>query len=348
MDLRKSLIILVCSLSITCISCGSDDFFEDDVIILRNDSIHNNGENNHNNDSTTTDSTKTNINPYTNPTNNTENNSYNIDSLFTDTTSVVSITGFSKYMNQSSSGSVQGAAAYGDYLFQFQDQNKAVYIYNLAKKSLVKKITLTPNSSNHCNQASFSDIFYSDEDKFPLLYVSGSGNKDHNHIQVYRITGEEETIDITQIQEIILPSRNSDNMCYYTCSILDNENHYLYAYASNASTRLIKFNIPDLQQDTVKLTDSDIIEYILVDHIDHQQGGIIKDGIFYMIYGVPGWGDLVWLRLFDLVAKKEIIRYNLSEKKFTGEPESIFFYKNELYAATNNSGIYKIMFAKKL
>mgnify|MGYP002855079612 CR=1 FL=1 len=159
---------------------------------------------------------------------------------------------------------------------------------------------------------------------------------------------EKETIDITQIQEIILPSRNSDNMCYYTCSILDNENHYLYAYASNASTRLIKFNIPDLQQDTVKLTDSDIIEYILVDHIDHQQGGIIKDGIFYMIYGVPGWGDLVWLRLFDLVAKKEIIRYNLSEKKFTGEPESIFFYKNELYAATNNSGIYKIMFAKKL
>ena len=252
-----------------------------------------------------------------------------------------------KYMDQSSSGvSVQGAASYGDYLFQFQDKNAAVYVYNLANTSFIKKITMTPNSNNHCNQASFSNIFYSDGDDFPLLYVSGSGNKDYNHVQVYRIRGKDDTMDITQVQEIILPPRNSNNMCYYTCSILDNENHYLYAYASNASTRLIKFNIPDFQQKNINLTDEDIIEYTLVDHIDHQQGGIIKDGIFYMIFGVPGWGDQVWLRLFNLETKTEIVRYNFTEKNFKGEPESIFIFKNELYATTNNSGIFKVQFKK--
>ena len=252
----------------------------------------------------------------------------------------------SKYMNQSSSGSVQGAAAYGNYLFQFQDHNEALYVYDLSRKSFIKKIELIPNSNNHCNQASFSNIFFSKEDLFPLLYVSGARSAAYNRIQVYRITGEKENIDIQQIQEIILPKKTDENWVSWTCSILDNENHYLYAYASNASTRLIKFEIPDFHQETVNLTDADILEFIPIEHIDHQQGGIIKNGVFYMIYGVPGWGDQVWLRLFNLETKNEIVRFNLSKKKFKGEPEGIFFYNNELYCATNNSGIYKIMFIK--
>ena len=252
-----------------------------------------------------------------------------------------------KYMNQSSGGgSVQGAAAYGDFLFQFQDRNEAVYVYNLAKKSFVKKITMTPNSNNHCNQASFSDIFYSKDDKFPLLYVSGSSDNTYSHIQVYRIIGEGESINIEQIQEIILPPKTKENWIYSTCSILDNENHYLYAYANNNSTRLIKFEIPDYHSNIVNLTDSDVLEFILLEHIDHQQGGIIKNGLFYMIFGVPNWGDQVWLRVFNLETKNEIVRYNLSEKKFIGEPEGLFFYKNELYVATNRAGIYKIRFKK--
>jgi len=251
----------------------------------------------------------------------------------------------SKYMNQSSSGSVQGAAAYGEYLFQFQDHNEAIYIYNLARKSFIKKITLTPNSNNHCNQASFSNIFFSNEDSFPLLYVSGSRSGTYNHIQVYRITVDKEDFEIQQIQEIILPKKTEENWVSWTCSILDNENSYLYAY-SNATSKLIKFAIPDCQEKNVNLKDEDILEYISIDNIPHQQGGIIRNGIFYMIYGVPSWGDQVWLRLFNLETKNEIVRFNLSEKKFKGEPEGIFFYKNELYCATNNSGIYKIMFIK--
>lgn len=251
----------------------------------------------------------------------------------------------SKYMNQASGGgSVQGADCYGDYLFQFQDHNEAVFIYNLAHKSFVKKVDLEPNSSNHCNQVSFSTIFYDENDNFPLLYVSGARSAGYNQIQVYRIMGEDENIEIEQIQEIVLPKRNEENYCYWTCSILDNENCFLYAYASNVSTRLIKFSIPDYNEETVVLTDSDIHEYIPLEHIDHQQGGIIRNNFFYMIYGVPAWGDTVWLRIFNLETKTEVVRYNLSELDFKGEPEGIFFYNDELYCVTNNSGIYKIRF----
>lgn len=252
-----------------------------------------------------------------------------------------------KYMGQSSQGYVQGAAAYNDYLFQFEDLNKAVYIYNLAEKKLIKKIELLPNSANHCNQASFSNIFFDNNDRFPLLYVSGGKGSFINRVQVYRITGENESIDIKQIQEIYLPEKNDTNWVSSTCSVLDNENHYLYAYASNASTRLIKFEIPDYHQEIVNLKDTDILEYTLMDHIDHQQGGIIKNGLFYMIYGVPQWGDQVWLRIFNLETKAEVVRFNLSKKNFKGEPESIFFYNNELFAITNNVGIFKIKFTKQ-
>lgn len=253
----------------------------------------------------------------------------------------------SKYMSQSSgSDNVQGAAAFGDYLFQFLDLNKAVYIYNLAQKSFIKKIELTPNSANHCNQASFSNIFFEEADKFPLLYVSGGKGSFFNRIQVYRIKGEDESIEIEQIQEIYLPEINDTNWVSWTCSILDNEKYYIYAYASNANTRLIKFEIPDHHLPSVYLTDSDILEFIPLDHIDHQQGGIIRNGLFYMIFGVPQWGDQVWLRIFNLDSKTEVVRYNLSEKDFKGEPESLFFYNNELYAITNNVGIYKIKFTK--
>ena len=350
MTLRKAFIIIMSVLSFSCFSCGHESYFDEEEFINIGDSIPKKGEEPFDNSTSKgktngTDSTSSN-------TNHTQTNtdSYHIDTLFTGdiaNDTLVYVSGFSKYMNQTSSGgSVQGAAAYGDYLFQFQDHNAAVFVYNLANKSFVKKITLTPNSNNHCNQVSFSNIFYNNEDVFPLIYVSGGRSAGYNQIQVYRIIGNDNNLEIKKIQDIILPKRNSNNYCYWTCSMLDNDNQYLYAYASNASTRLIRFMLPDYHSEVVNLTDADILDFIPVEHIDHQQGGIIRNGIFYMIYGVPGWGDQVWLRVFNIDKKKEIIRYNLTEKEFKGEPESIFFYRNEMYAITNNSGIYKILFTK--
>jgi len=351
MTLRRAFIIILSVISFSCFSCGHESFFDEEEFTNISDSILNKGEDPFDNntskgDTNGTDSTSSNTNQTQ-----TYTDSYHIDTLFTGdiaNDTLVYVSGFSKYMNQTSSGgSMQGAAAYGDYLFQFQDHNAAVFVYNLANKSFVKKITLTPNSNNHCNQASFSNIFYHKTDKFPLLYVSGSRTGTYNHIQVYRITDESDSLNIKQTQEIVLPPKTKDNYISWTCIILDNNKSYLYAY-SNATSKLIKFNIPDYQARTVNLKNDDILEIISIANIPHQQGGTIRNGVFYMIYGVPSWGDRVWLRVFNLATKTEIVRYNLSEKKFKGEPESIFFYNNELYAITNNAGIYKITLKKSV
>ncbi len=332
MNLRKGFVILLCSLSITCFSCGNDDFFEEEIIykndsiIYTNDSVNppNNGTPG---DTTLTDTTRTDT-TINSP--NTKTDYYYIETI-------------TKYMNQSSGGvSVQGAACHGDYLFQFQDKNAAVFIYNLKQKKFVKKITLTPNKYNHCNQASFSDKYYSTEDMFPLLYVSGSSSGTYNHVQVYRITGYEDNFEIKQIQEIILPPSNKETWVYWTCIIMDNDNHALYAYA-NSNTRLIKFDIPDIYLDTVNLTDYDIKEIIDLDFIDHQQGGIIRNNILYIIFGVPAWGDKVTLRIFNIYKKIEMAKLNLTDLNFKKEPEALFFYNNDIYCATNNAGIYKIL-----
>ena len=344
MNNKRNLIIILSTILFTCISCAHDSSFEEEIYIHMDvDSINNESQ------PRTKDSVPSSNTTLPGLDNTTQSNgSYHIDSLFNINNHSIIVTDIINYMYQTPTvASAQGAAAYGDYLFQFKDRNAGLYIYNLKKKTFVKMITLTSNNNNHCNQASFSDIFYQDNDQFPLLYVSGGKSGTYNHVQVYRIIGTEESIAIQQVQEIILPKTTDQNWVSWTCCILDNENHYLYAYASNNSTRLIKFDIPDCHQETISLNDYDIIDYIPIDHIAHQQGGIIRKGFFYMIFGVPAWGDQVWLRIFNLNGKKEYIRYNLSEKGFPREPESLFFYNNELYAITNNIGIYKICFKKE-
>lgn len=337
MDLKKIFLSIISFLACTFFSCAHDEFLQEELVYDIDSIIHNNT---NIIDSTNVDSIKT------DSINKDDDKSNVTDSIFTEIDSKTVISGFEKYMDQSSSGSVQGAASFGDYLFQFQHANAAVYIYNLAEKTFVKKITLTANSNNHCNQASFSNTYYHEEDSFPLLYVSGSQNTSYNHVQVYRIIGQNENIVIQQIQEIVLPKNYNSNKISATCIIMDNDNNCLYAYANSSSARLIKFKTPDFHQEAVDLTDADILDYVSIGHIDHQQGGIIKNGILYMIFGVPAWGDIVWLRLFNLETKSEIARFNLSEKGFKGEPESVFFYKNDLFAVTNNSGIFKFLITK--
>ena len=98
-----------------------------------------------------------------------------------------------KYMDQIPIGmSVQGADCYGDILFQFQHTNSAVLIYDLKEKEYLGRVPLPPNAHNHCNNVSFSRLFYEEGDEFPLLYVSGSQSGTYNHIQVYRILRAEE------------------------------------------------------------------------------------------------------------------------------------------------------------
>lgn len=330
--MRKSfLLFLFFIFATTGVSCGHDDFF-DEELIYRNDSIiYPNDNNTTPNDSTPTDTTKK-------------------DTTRTDTTQVdsaqqvyegIHLYEITKYMNQVSSGSVQGADCYGDYLFQFQDKNAAVYIYNLKEKKYIGKVILTANTNNHCNNASFSRIFYHETDEFPLIYVSGSGSGTYNHVQVYRITRHDPSFTIEQIQEIVLPKANADNDLYWTDIMIYGDHLCVSTAASEGDGKISFFKVPPIYEKNITLTDEDITDSFHVGRFTHHQGANINGDLLYIFDGVPAWGDTNYLRIIDLNKKKDIAKINIMEKGFKCEPEGAFFYNGDLFNASNRSGIYK-------
>ena len=251
----------------------------------------------------------------------------------------------SKYMDQASGGvSVQGADCFGDYLFQFQHANAAVFVYDLKNKEFVSKVELKAKSQNHCNNASFSRIFYEEGDEYPLLYVSGSQSGTYNQVQVYRITRLSQNFFFEQIQEIVFPKSSPDNDLYWTDVMIDQEGKYMYvtSASSDGGGKVTVFEVPEVSPDKKLLSDDDIIESFTVGKFTHHQGANIKDNVLFVFDGVPAWGDTNFLRIIDLEKKEDVVKINIMKKGFTAEAEGAFFYNGELYCATNNSGIFKI------
>ncbi len=250
-----------------------------------------------------------------------------------------------KYMKQNSSGSVQGASCYGDYLFQFQDHNANVYIYNLKEKSFIEKVAMEPISLNHCNNVSFSNIFYEKGDEFPLLYVSGSGSGTYNQVQVYRIFHNNNIFSFVKVQNITFPKGNDTNHMFWAQVMLDNEEGYMYVLSkkkSEGGTFISKFDVPSIDNPNVNLIDDDIIEQFEVTNSKHKQGAVIHKGFLYILYGVPAWGDTNYFRVIDLVNKDDYMTINISEMGFNQEFEGLTVYNDMLIAPTNGSGIFSI------
>lgn len=248
------------------------------------------------------------------------------------------------YMGQNSGlASVQGASCYGKYLFQFENKNANIYVYNLETKEFVAKISLEKNGNNHCNNASFSNIFYDSADKFPLLYVSGGSSSNYNKVQVYRIQEIDGNYSAHQIQEITTPTPTIENQLTWGCVAIDNDNQLMYFYGGTpVLMQYAKFKIPDIRQETVSLGNNDILEQFSMPSYIHPQGATIFKEIMYIVDGVPNWGDNTHLKIVDLKRKEQKI-YNLFEANFNYEPEGLFFYDNKLLMVTNqNKGVYQI------
>lgn len=271
------------------------------------------------------------------------------DTIITIDTLVFKPLDVSLYMEQHhiGSGSLQAADCYNDYLFQFQNLNDSVFIYELNSKKYLGSVALPRNYSNHCNNVSFSRIFLNEDDLFPLLYVSGSGKGTYNNVQVYHIIKDSIFFTISKIQEIVLPTANTENNLYWTNVAIDNENGFMYVYANGDNKgQIAKFNIPNASVNQIKLKNEDILEQFTVSIFEHAQGGFIKDNILHVITGVPHWGDRTTLRMIDLKRKNDLYTYNISELGFpTIEFESLSSYKDGMVSAANGNmgqGIYYI------
>ncbi len=251
----------------------------------------------------------------------------------------------SYYMDQiEGSSRVQGADSYNKYLFQFQHANSKVFIYDIDEKKPLEFVNLPQIPKNHCNTVSFSNIFYEETDPFPLLYVSGSQTGSYNHVQVYRILRDTCNFSLTKIQEITLPVATKTNNLYWTGAVIDKTNNYMYIYANSNGAQIAKFNIPNIKNPEITLTDDNILEQFSLPSFTHQHSACIKDSFMYIMDGVPNWGDTNYLRIIDLKNKKDFRKINLTELGYGRvEFESVSTYNDGFILTTNNnSGIYSL------
>lgn len=229
----------------------------------------------------------------------------------------------------------QGAASYGKYLFQFIHANTSLHVYDMETKSRIGIFEQERNDQNHCNNASFSNIFYDKNDVFPLVYISGSQVSSYNHVQVYRIKKTNNNFILEHIQEITLPESNENNHLYWTSVTLD-DNGYMYVLAGHNGGQIAKFRIPDIKKQDVTIHYNEVIDHFTIPNFICLQGACYKDQMLYIADG--GSNTKRSLRIIDLKNRRE---YQKIELNIAWEPEGMVFYGDQLILTTG-AGFYAL------
>lgn len=258
--------------------------------------------------------------------------------------------GYKKLFNNVS---CQGGSVYGDYWFQFANQHASISIYDLRTGTLHSTVTMTSKLTDHCNNVCFSNIFYDENDAFPLIYTSGSSTDSYNHVQVWRIQFIENVFTIEQVQEIIFPTGSENNPIWYLGqAYLDNELGYMWYAPHDSNTAIyLKYKIPPIFDSDnnviseVTLTEEDALDRFTAQRGGNQQGGAVHNGVLYLLDGVPSRGTLTKLLVIDLRQKRLINIIDIYHiLGITAEFEGAGIYNDTLIAATNGQGVYAIYF----
>lgn len=202
----------------------------------------------------------------------------------------------------------QGAAIYGDTLFQFYAGTKSVELYSLKTNAYVKVVSRSDTiaSTNHAGTATFGSQRHTSTDLFPLLYVSDMGESNTQcKVYVYRvITSSGATAlepssvsSLTLVQTITLPAYPSSP--YLPDAAVDPESNSLIVWGYSQQSRetadvggvenAIQIKVCDLP----RLVDGDVTiaaaSYKCVHNIPFHWGvqdGCIRNGKLYLVYGL--------------------------------------------------------------
>lgn len=255
--------------------------------------------------------------------------------------------GFTRVMN--SGYSAQGSAVYGGYWFGFRNHHSTVEIVDLVNKVKHSSITLPSVTNDHCNNVCFSNIFYDENDTFPLVYTSGSESGDYNHAQAWRIQLIDNVFTVEQVQEIIFPTGTSSNHWRWSQIYFDNELGYMWVSTNSKSSAVFyKMAIPAIFDSennvisSVELTDADVIDSFTTEKNRNQQGGVIKNGILYLMDGVPTRNTPTRMYVYNVWGKRLINVldiWNLTE--LHAESEGLGYWDGKLVLAFA-TGIYYI------
>lgn len=288
-----------------------------------------------------------------------------------------SFVGISQVAKISSS---QDGAIYGDYLFTFgsggtcrvykvEDLNNVdsgSSLPTLAKFNLDKIDLLKP----HANAVSFSNVFYQDGDKFPLLYSTVYNTYKNNDDRkegtccVYRLTEDNgvfsselvQVIQIGFVDDEEIWSSKSDARPYGNF-VVDSVNNKIYAFTmrdKQKTTRYFQFDLPsptdgDIHPDYgvkyVSLETSDIKDVFDCEYHKYLQGATFHNGKIYSLEGFSNAKvNLPAVRIVDPVTKKEELFVRFTDYGLDVEPELITFYNDVCFYGDVDGRIFVIEF----
>ena len=270
------------------------------------------------------------------------------------------------YIDQISTEGIahQSAACYGDYAFFISNKMIDVMVYNMRTSTKIFTLKQDPLGSGtiyHCNQACFGTQKYSEEDPFPLLFISQFQNsKNRCFINVFRVLPTSGSVDqeyisfaFERIQTIYFPVATDDNSLSNVNAVIDTDHHFIYTYSRNNNSaadnyhqcKISKFNIPNpIESSSVYLSDNDILDsfFIPIEAVN-MQGGAYHDGLIYIGRGSP-YAGYVNLHVIDLANQRLWFSVDLLQDRFFWyEPEGAYFYQDNLYIGAS-SRIFKFTF----
>jgi hypothetical protein len=232
----------------------------------------------------------------------------------------------------------QGGDCWGDYFFQFVENNSCVRVYNLSKKKLVQTVSIPADQRGfvpkcHCNTVCFGSDFYDKSDDFPLIYVStGYASNGYTGALVYRIkkTRDEFTLDL--VQTFQFPVDNSS----WTEFVPAGE----YAYLCYRSERVIfKVRMPKFSEGDLIINRGMALEtYQFTPQPDWMATSRNQDRLFYngkVIYitGVPQAKEASAFVVLNLEKLERERIIDFIELGLRSESESVFVWRGDLCVA---------------
>ena len=242
----------------------------------------------------------------------------------------------------------QSSVVYGDYMFILYDGGESA-VLDMKTKEVISSFKLPNAHSNyHASNVSFGTTIV-EGSNYPALYVNKTlGNSE---CFVYALHQTDNEFSAELIQTITFddsqwgnPSGNN-----YRDFLADDTGQYMYIIgyydykASGNYTIIKKVAMPSLSQETVNLTNTDVLDSFDVPAVTVIQGTQVKDGLIFI--GNNSGSNPLGICVVDLVGHKQIANFNLSG--YISEVEGVSFYNDEIYVQDVGHTIFKLTFTKK-
>lgn len=235
----------------------------------------------------------------------------------------------------------QGAAVFGDYLFQCHNTNNYIVVFKLSSGLSIQTISLTAIADCHANSAEFGNQYYDQSDPFPCLYISSEGE---SKSYVYRITGTEGNYSATLVQTISFsvpyyyPNMHIDGPNNRGIVVGYKENSYSVADGNNMMACC--FSLPSVVSGNATL--SKPYGEFSFPFMYATQGACAKYGKLYHAFGNTSQGLAIGGIVVVDYLLKNVESYLDLKAVGNFEPEGIGIYEGGFVITTQSGSVIKI------